>query len=137
MFFERYKILCAHKRISPSKASEEIGFSKALVSHWNTSYKKGIDVKPGIEIAKRIAEYFDVSLDYLLGYNTPDPLQELGKRESSPKVLRDTTPLSLSNDPVFTDRELLLIDAYRRHPELQALVDQALGLTEMSEDKKA
>ncbi len=137
MFFERYKMLCAQKGVSPSKASEEIGFSKGLVSHWHKSYKQGIDVKPGMEIAQRIAEYFGVSLDHLLGRDMPDPLQELGKKRRPQHTLRDRTPVALIDDPIFTDRELLLIDAYRRHPELQALVDQALGLTDENEDEKA
>ena len=136
MFYERYKILCMHKGVSPSKASEQIGFSKGLVSHWRTNYQKGIDVKPGMGIAKRIAEYFDVSLDYLLGHNMPDPLQNLVNRPASRQTFHDASPITLIDDPVLTDRELLLIDAYRRHPELQALVDQALGLTDTDTTKK-
>ncbi len=139
MFFERYKMLCAHKGISPSKASEEIGFSKGLVSHWHKNYKQGIDTTPGMEIAKMIAEYFEVSLDYLLGRNVSDPLQELGKERKTHHVLRDTTPITLLPKPTLTDREVLLIDAYRQHPELQALVDQALGIADpmKAEDEKA
>lgn len=137
MFFERYKILCKKKGVSPSKASEEIGFSKGLVSHWNKCYKRGIDIKPGIKIAQQLAIYFNVSLDYLLGNNMPDPIQELNKKHATSHTLRDKTPIALIDDPVLTDRELLLIDAYRRHPELQALVDQALGLTDADQEKKA
>ena len=137
MFFERYKLLCAHKGVTPSKASEEIGFSKGLVSHWHKNYKQGVDVKPGMEIAKMMAEYFNVSLDYLLGHNMTDPLLELGKQHTPTHTLRDRTPIALIQDPVLTDRELLLIDAYRRHPELQALVDQAMGLVDTNEDEKA
>ncbi len=137
MFFERYKMLCAQKGVSPSKASEEIGFSKGLVSRWHKSYKQGIDVKPGMEIAQMIAGYFGVSLDYLLGRDMLNPLLELGKKHQPQHILRDRTPIALIQDPVLTDRELLLVDAYRRHPELQALVDQALGLTDTDEDEKA
>ncbi len=135
MFFERYKMLCAHKGISPSKASEEIGFSKGLVSHWHKNFKQGIDTKPGMEIAKMIAEYFDVTLDYLLGHNILDPLQELGKEQRTPHTLHDRTPISLLPTPTLTDREVLLIDAYRQHPELQALVNQALGIAEPDEEE--
>ncbi len=139
MFYERYKVLCAHKGISPSKASEEIGFSKGLVSHWHKNYKQGIDTKPGMEIAKMIAEFFEVSLDYLLGHNASDPLQELGKGHKTHHVLRDRTPISLLPRPTLTDHEILLIDAYRQHPELQALVNQALGIPDTIEepDEKA
>ncbi|MBQ9862090.1 MAG: helix-turn-helix transcriptional regulator [Clostridia bacterium] len=135
MFYERYKMLCTHNGISPSKASEEIGFSKGLVSHWHKNYKQGIDTPPGMEIAKMIAEYFEVSLDYLLGHNAVDPLQELGKKHTSGLTLRDTTPITLRPRPTLTDHEILLIDAYRQHPELQALVNQALGIPDPNEEE--
>ncbi|MBQ7037926.1 MAG: helix-turn-helix transcriptional regulator [Clostridia bacterium] len=139
MFYERYKLLCAHNGISPSKASEEIGFSKGLVSHWHKNYKQGIDTPPGMEIAKMIAEYFEVSLDYLLGHKVLDPLQEIANERKSGYVLRDSTPITLRPRPTLTDHEILLIDAYRQHPELQALVNQALGIPDPIEesDEKA
>jgi len=138
MFFERFKMLCEHKRISPTKASQEIGFSKASVSRWRKDYKQGIDTLPGMEIAKKIADYFDVTLDYLLGKPLSDPLPELGNEYKTRHILRDTTPISLLPRPTLTDHEFLLIDAYRQHPELQALVDLALGIAEPNdqEDEK-
>ena len=132
MFFERFKILCAQKRVSPTKASEEIGFSKGMISRWHDAYKKGVDLKPGMEIAQKISLYFDVSLDYLLGNYPPPPPPEPIEFTPRKHVLRDTTPIALMENPIFTDRELVLIDAYRRHPELQPLIDHALGLTEYS-----
>ncbi len=140
MFYERYIMLCAHKKVSPSKASEEIGFSKGLVSRWRKNYMKGIDTPPGMDIAKRIAEYFEVSLDYLLGHDTSDIFQELGDEYKTRHVFRDATPISLLPKPTLTDHEILLIDAYRQHPELQALVNHALGIPdpiEEEDDEKA
>lgn len=137
MFFEKYKILCEQKGVSPSKASQEIGFSKGLVSCWNKNYRRGIDSKPGMRIAQKIAEYFGVSLDYLLECDELDPFREIENQHKAHQKLHDRTPIALIQDPVLTDRELLLVDAYRRHPELQALVDQALGLSDDNEDEKA
>lgn len=135
MFFERFELLCKKKGISPSKAGEEIGFSKSSVSTWRKDYMLGNDKKPSMKIAKRIAEYFDVSLDYLLGHHIPDPVQEFDEEYRPRHVLRDRTPISLIPRPTLTDNEVLLIDAYRQHPELQALVNQALGIADLIEDE--
>lgn len=138
MFFERFEMLCAHKGISPTKASMEIGFSKGSVSNWRKKHKQGIDPKLSMRLAKKIAEYFDVSLDYLLGNTISDPLQDLDNERRSHHVLHDTTPITLLPKPILTEREILLIDAYRQHPELQALVNQALGIADLNEeDEKA
>ncbi len=139
MFFEKFEFLCKQKGISPSKASKEIGFSKGSVSRWRKSYMQGVNLKPGIGTAQLIAQYFGVSLDYLLGSEMVNPLQELLNTRKPQHVLRDRTPIALAQNPVLTDRELLLVDAYRCHPELQALIDQALGIADPieEEDEKA
>ncbi len=62
MFYDRYAVLCKEKGISPSKAATEMGINKATVSVWKT---KG--TSPQIVQLEKIADYFDVSTDYLLG----------------------------------------------------------------------
>lgn len=41
MFFERFLNLCKEKGLSPSKASQEIGFSKSSVTYWKKQYLIG------------------------------------------------------------------------------------------------
>lgn len=62
MFYDKYANLCKEKGISPSKAAEEIGINKASVTNWK---KRGYT--PRAEILHRIADYFGVTVDYLLG----------------------------------------------------------------------
>ena len=62
MFYDNYANLCKEKGIAPSKAAEEIGINKAAVTNWK---KRGYT--PRAEILQRIASYFGVSMDYLLG----------------------------------------------------------------------
>ena len=50
------------KGISQKQASSDLGISQALLSH----YEKGIR-EPNNETLIKLAEYFDVSVDYLLG----------------------------------------------------------------------
>lgn len=73
MFYEIYDRLCKEKGITPTKASVEIGFSKGSVSYWKKKWKEGIDAGPDSYTAAKIADYFDVSVDYLLG-RTDDPI---------------------------------------------------------------
>ncbi len=67
MFYDIFKQLCEEKKISPSKASTEIGFSKGSVAYWKKKYIAGEDAKPDSYTAAKIANYFNVSVDYLLG----------------------------------------------------------------------
>ena len=61
MFYEQYVMLCARKGVSPSKAALDNGVSKTSVTRW----KNGAE--PSTEILSKFAEYFDVSVDFLLG----------------------------------------------------------------------
>lgn len=73
MFFDVFKRLCEEKGISPTAASREIGFSKGSVSYWKKQYSLGVDAKPDSYTAAKIADFFGVSVDYLLG-RTDDPI---------------------------------------------------------------
>lgn len=70
MFFDIFEKLCRDKGITPTRASVEIGFSRGSVSYWKKN--RQIDAKPDSKTAKMIADYFGVSVDYLLG-RTDDP----------------------------------------------------------------
>lgn len=73
MFYDIYERLCKEKGVTPTKASAEIGFSKGSVSYWKKKRNEGIDAKPDSYTAAKIADYFCVSVDYLLG-RTDDPV---------------------------------------------------------------
>lgn len=66
MFYDIFKQLCEEKGITPTKASAEIGFSKGSVSYWKKKYSEGTNAKPDSYTAAKIADYFGVSVDYLL-----------------------------------------------------------------------
>lgn len=63
MFYERFKALCKTRGMSPSAVVEAIGINKANASFW----KKGS--MPSSSNLQKLADYFDVSTDYLLGVN--------------------------------------------------------------------
>ena len=66
MFFDRLRSLCSKKGVSPYKACTDVGLNRAAVAKWkNGSQPNGTTVV-------KLAEYFNVSVDYLLnGESTP------------------------------------------------------------------
>lgn len=61
MFYDKFKMLCVQRGITPSKASAEIGLSNATPTTWK---KRGLTPKG--DTLKKIADYFGVSIEYLL-----------------------------------------------------------------------
>lgn len=61
-FLERLEVLLKEKGVSATKMSLDLGFSKDAVFNWK---KRG--AIPSGEMLAKVADYFDVSVDYLLG----------------------------------------------------------------------
>jgi transcriptional regulator with XRE-family HTH domain len=62
MFYDIFSNLCQKRGIKPSRAAEECGINKSNVSNWkNNGYI------PRGEALGKLATYFGVSVDYLLG----------------------------------------------------------------------
>ena len=61
VFFERFSALCKDNHVSPNSVAREIGASSGSVTAW----KQGTE--PRNATLTKIADYFDVSTDYLLG----------------------------------------------------------------------
>jgi transcriptional regulator with XRE-family HTH domain len=62
MFFDIFYSLCQAKGISCKRAAEEIGLSNSITTKW-----KKTGATPGGDTLHKIAQYFGVSTDYLLG----------------------------------------------------------------------
>ena len=65
LLFNRIKDLCDKHKISPTKLSLELGYSKDTVNSWKSK-------SPSANNLQAVADYFNVSLDYLMG-RTDDP----------------------------------------------------------------
>lgn len=61
MFYERLKLLCDNKGIKLTNLIQELGMSSGNMNKW----KKGV-VPKGSTLSK-LADYFNVSVDYLIG----------------------------------------------------------------------
>lgn len=61
MFYDVFCDLCARQGLTPSGAAAKIGFNRASVTAW-----KNKGTAPRQELLVKIADFFQVSTDYLL-----------------------------------------------------------------------
>lgn len=59
MLYQNIVVLCKGKGISISKLEKEIGLGNGTVGRWEKS-------SPSVENVKKVADYFEVSVDYLI-----------------------------------------------------------------------
>lgn len=59
---ERLKTLRTEKNIGQNKLAKDINVSNASISYWENGKQE-----PSAEAIFKLAEYFDVSADYILG----------------------------------------------------------------------
>ena len=77
MFFDNFVRLCEQKGVKPSRALTEAGVPKSAYSYWRTEAGAGNDAKPTNQNAVKRAQYFDVTVDYLLtGNQKENPPQQ-------------------------------------------------------------
>lgn len=88
--YEKIKELADKRGISLTKLEEDLGYSR------NTLYKLKSQ-KPNAERISEIADYFNVSTDYLLG-RTDNPKITTGSDASAPLDLRDIAAQSMLFD---------------------------------------
>ena len=77
MFGERFKNLRTNRGISQVDIAKVFGVTKQCVSNWENE-----NIMPSVDMLVKIADYFRVSADYLLGLSenyalTTDGLSEL------------------------------------------------------------
>ena len=73
MFFDQFKQLCDSAGKSPSAVGRELGISSGAVSMWKTGARR-----PRTDQLQKIADYFGVSIDYLLGIEKAATLSDDG-----------------------------------------------------------
>lgn len=81
MFWERYLALCNSVNKGPSVVAVELGFSNAASTGW----KNG--AVPRASGLKKIADYFGVSVEYLLGNEKTATPEGSGISEKDVKLL--------------------------------------------------
>ena len=76
MFYDLFCDLCKQRGVSVTKATIDIGLSRTIGTKW-----KRTGATPNGETLQKIADYFGVSTDYLLGTETEKaPTPESGRK---------------------------------------------------------
>ena len=65
MFYNIFKQLCDERGVSVSRACIEMGLSRSIAAKW-----KSTKTNPSADVLPAIANYFGVTIDYLLGQET-------------------------------------------------------------------
>lgn len=63
--YDRIKLLCEQNDISVSRVESILGFGASTIVKWGNS-------SPSADKLKKVADYFNVSIDYLMGRNDDD-----------------------------------------------------------------
>ena len=77
--YEKIQLLCAKKGIKPGRVCADTGLSRGMM----TDLKMGRTKELSAKNAKIIADYFNVSVGYLLGEETEKAPADNGKRSVS------------------------------------------------------
>ena len=114
MFYDTFAALCKAKKISVTKAAMEIGLSKATPTSWK---KRGLT--PQGETLTKIAEYFGVSVGYLLGAETEKASTMDGERKVSDEDIKFAL---FGGDGEITDA---MYDEVKRFAQMVKLREEA------------
>ncbi|GIP63313.1 transcriptional regulator [Virgibacillus pantothenticus] len=72
--FDRVKKLCEEQKISVVELEEKLGFGRNSLYSWKRKIPNGANLK-------KVADYFDVSTDYLLGRTDKKRYYELTEKD--------------------------------------------------------
>lgn len=107
MFWTRFLLLCEMHNTKPNPVGKEIGISSGIITKW-----KKEESLPSGEMLIKIAEYFDCSIDFLVGRTSDiySHKNEISKTDSA--LLNSFRQL----DERDKNEILLLLDYKTKHP---------------------
>lgn len=103
--FERIKELSKKRNISVKELALQLGFSENLFYRWKATNPKAEDLA-------KVADYFNVSVDYLLGRDEAKPVNEpivdIAELANKPKDFDWDKVLSAGGKPITEqDKEII------------------------------
>lgn len=100
MYYENFEMLCKKHNTNASRVSKATGISTATLTSW----KKDV-YTPKTDKLQKIADYFGVSLGYLMGTEDEEP-----------------NAVDKENNPIVLDDEALeLLEELKTRPEMRTL----------------
>ena len=110
ILFERVVELCKEKGISQRKLQEDVGMSTGALSKWKTSM-------PNATLLQKVADYFNVSTDYLTGrtkYRNREHMLQSFDLNFKPDMNNTEIPHDYC---IQTDEGIVLIEAMTDAPK--------------------
>ncbi len=118
MFYERLKLLCEEKGIKLTNLIQELGMSSGNMNKW----KNGV-IPKGNTLSK-LADYFNVSVDYLIG-KTDEQMNTHHSNNINSSFVQSNSSVTLgsvsvgstfnsnSNDISLSKEEIGILEVYR------------------------
>lgn len=105
VFFERFSALCKERGETPNSVAKFIGASSGSVTAW----KKGTD--PRNATLAKIADYFGVTTDYLLGKDNKAPTTSSERFPQGYNILKIAGRDGTFRERVLSDQQLAALIA--------------------------
>lgn len=105
--YEKIKILADNQKISIRRLEEILGYGNGTIRRWEKQ-------TPGVDKIQKVADYFDVSVDYLLGRTDKKRYYDLTEKDEKDIAkeleemiddLKSTGALAYSKDTAEVDEE--------------------------------
>ncbi|BDQ49340.1 transcriptional regulator [Enterococcus faecalis] len=128
--YEKIKLLASEKKMSIRQLEEALGFGNGVINRWRKN-------TPGSDKLKKVADYFDVSTDYLLGRTDKRHYYDLTEKdekniaeelEEMIKDLKNAGALSFSKETAEIDKET--------HELLIASLENSLRIAKIEAKKR-
>ena len=110
LLFDRVVELCKEKGISQRKLQEDVGMSTGALSKWKTSM-------PNAQLLQKVADYFNVSTDYLTGrtkYRNKEHMLQAFDLKYKPDMNDTEIPVDMC---IQTDEGIVLFESKSAAPK--------------------
>ena len=119
--YERIESLRKERKLSQGKLEKELGFSNGSVSKWKNS-------TPTMERLQKIADYFGITVDYLMtGKESDESESSILIESNAPYYIDDETAKTAQE---MYDNDKILFDVYKT-ADKDRLVQYAKKLAEL------
>ena len=115
MFYERFLALCNARNIKPTAVADAIGVSRMNASRW----KKG--TMPSFANLQKLAEYFEVPLDYLTGTHEMLTVDVRNPEEVQEKI----SEAEIEKDKIMLEKLLKEVDTIPKRYKAEPIDDMA------------
>lgn len=125
---DKIKQLCREKKITLAELERKLSFSNGSMSRWN-------ERTPSVDRVKKVADYFDVSTDYLLGRTEKRRYYDLTEKEKKDIAIQAENLLEGLDSQAETNYYGEPLDDEDKQ-KLHDAIELALSLTKVKAKKK-